>query len=120
MKLIAVALLGIALAQGQPVQYFKTGNTILKNVVQWEKYARGDRPGDLSSISYFQGYVAGVLDAEGRQIRTPDALTHDQACAIVAKFLRDNPQSLNQPAADLVKAALRAAYPAGGVLVPQR
>jgi len=114
MKVAAIALAIVMMGQTTAVQYFKTGATILKEAGQWEKFSRGEDPDDLSAVSYFQGYVAGTLDAEGRPMRTPEGFTVDQACGIVAKFLRDNPPRLHEPAADLIKDALRKAYPAGG------
>jgi len=114
MKVAAIALAVVMMGQTTVVQYFRTGSTILKEVAQWEKYSRAENPDSLSDVTYFQGYVAGVLDAEGRRIRTPEGFTVDQACGIVAKFLRDNPPRLHEPAADLIKDALRKAYPGGG------
>ncbi len=114
MKVAAIALAIVMMGQTTVVEYFKTGADILKGASQWEKYSRGENPDSLSDISYFQGYVTGVLDAERRQIRTPEGFTVGQACGIVAKFLRDNPQRLHKPAADLITDALRKAYPGGG------
>jgi len=87
MKLAGIVLALFVLGQTPTIQYFRTGSTILKEAGQWEKYSRGEKPDSLDSISYFQGYVSGVLDAEGQSIKTPERFTVDQACAIVARFL---------------------------------
>ena len=114
MKFAILIVAVAALTQGTQrttVGYFRTGNQIMKEVSQWERYSKGELPDDQSAPPYFQGYVAGVMDAGARSITTPQGVTLDQACAIVAKFLRDNPQRLHEPAADLIRDALRKAYP---------
>ena len=100
----------VVVTQASPAaQYFKTGAAILEDVGQWRSPSRGEDSVDTIGISYFQGYVSGVVD--GGSIKTPEGFTVDQACAIAAKFLRDNPQRLHEPAAALVKEAVRKAYP---------
>ena len=111
MRLTVIVLAMSLVVQTPSVSYFRKGSGLVREAAQWEKYSRGERPEDLAGISYFQGYVVGVLDAEGARIKTPEGFTVDQACAIVAKFIRDHPERLNEPGADLVRHAVRKAYP---------
>lgn len=90
--------------------YFKSGMSLMQDVREWVKYYRGEKVFSLRRASYFQGYVAGVLDAYGETIKTPESFTLDQACAIVSKYFKENPERLNEPGSVLIRDSLKKAY----------
>lgn len=102
---------GTTEASSTKVQYFETGEKLIVDIAEWDKYRRREMEVNTVAVSYVQGYVSGVLDANGSTIATPDGFTIDQACAIVSKYLQENPQRLHLRGATLVREALLKAYP---------
>jgi hypothetical protein len=110
-KLIAVLMVCVSAVNSFGGSYFKDGNSLFKSAREWDKYYQGQQQGIAGSeIGYFQGYVAGVMDEAGDNLKTPPHVTLDQACAVVSKYLKDKPEELHRPAAELVKEAITSAY----------
>ena len=63
-------------------------------------------------VSYFQGFVNGVLlaDFDRRIFCLPANATMGQAWMVVAKFLRENPEQWTREPSDLVEIALARAF----------
>ena len=60
----------------------------------------------------FEGYVAGVLDVGNNLIFcTTSDVKREQLNAIVAKFLKNNPEQWNEPASILVIDSIRSEFP---------
>jgi len=68
--------------------------------------------GSLLKSGFFSGYVGGVVDVgDGILFCTSSGVTRGQNSAVVAKFLKNNPEKWNQPADSLVIEAMKKAFP---------
>ena len=60
----------------------------------------------------YLGYVAGVAEfGQGFMFCAPGNVTQGQNAAIVAKYLRNNPEEWNRPASGIALRAFMKAYP---------
>ena len=62
-------------------------------------------------LCQYSGYVIGVFDMAESVLGVPDGVTQQQVLAIVAKYLKRNPEQWNQRAAIVVLRALKTAFP---------
>lgn len=108
-KLLAAGLLCAAInAQAG----FFDGNSMAKDMQEWERYDRKDPLANNLVAGVFMGYVAGVADAYDEIIVCPpDNSNVRQLAGIVAAFLKANPARLAEPADVLVKEALLQSFP---------
>lgn len=68
--------------------------------------------GSAFKSGLFSGYVAGVVDTGyGILFCTPPGVTRGQNSAVVAKYLKNNPEKWNQSADSLVIEAMKEAFP---------
>ena len=110
----AVSLLWSSPSRGQAHVTSTTGRDLLAHYQQGfqraEAYIR-DRSGPTDfwfSDGYYVGYVDGVFEATSSQYcLTAGGQLHD----IVAQYLLSHPKELDRPAADLVRAAFKEAFP---------
>lgn len=81
----------------------------------WEKaYAVGSTsdPKEAGAAGYYTGYVDGVVEALWKKsVCLPEGSTHDQAYAVVAKYLKNNPEKWNMTPYLLVSTSLIEAFP---------
>lgn len=79
----------------------------------WVKtYEKRNEPGSGWDPGAFVGYVAGVSEvAQGVLFCAPDTATHGQSAAIVAKYLKENPEQWDKSASSIIVTALSSAYP---------
>jgi len=83
-----------------------SGNELMSWLPDYEK-SSGSWGGGM-----FMGYVTGVAEVgEAIFYCSPKNATHGQTAAIVAKYLRNNPEKWNLPAGSLIISALQSAYP---------
>ena len=112
--ILAMAVL-LVFMQGQAVASFWDGNKLVGTMRTYEKTK--DNASNCSDLDYleakhYMGYVTGVYDAfEGILLQAPGNVTVGQICAIVAKYLKNNPEKWNEAAVDLVSDALKEAFP---------
>lgn len=71
------------------------------------------RPLEAWRAGYCRGVVVGVdsVATLGGQVCKPEGVTSDQEVRVVAKYLEDHPESLNQTGSILAFQALRDAFP---------
>lgn len=71
------------------------------------------KPNEAWKAGYCRGIVEGVdsVATLGGQVCKPDGVTNDQEVRVVAKYLEDHPESLNQKGSILAFQALREAFP---------
>jgi hypothetical protein len=90
--------------------HFKSGHNLLSDM---------DIPGETSvgkemawNALEALGYITGVFDL-GSQIffQPPGGIVQGQLRQVVIKYLKDHPESLHRPAADLVMEAFQSAWP---------
>ena len=91
---------------------FFDGNSLVKDMQEWEKYERKDPLANNLVSGVFMGYVAGVADAYDEIIVCPpDSSNVRQLSGVVAAFLNANPARWAEPADVLVKDALTQSFP---------
>jgi hypothetical protein len=91
---------------------FFDGNSLAKDMREWEKYERKDPLANNLVTGVFMGYVTGVADAYDEIIVCPpDNSNVRQLSTVVAAFLNANPARLAEPADVLVKDALLQSFP---------
>jgi len=117
MKLIKRASLVIILAllvlciSSDSSAFFEDGNNLVRRLREFEKARAGDPNANYDDATYYMGFVIGVHDATAYNYNTPSQITVGQIWAVVAKYLKDNPEKWSQPASLLVMEALRKAFP---------
>jgi hypothetical protein len=92
-----------------------SGTEIARFALAYEQgLAAGGVPNPVyPNVTYFQGFVNGVLyaDLNRRIFCLPANATMGQAWAVVAKFLRENPAQWSRDPSILVEMALSRAFP---------
>jgi hypothetical protein len=80
-------------------------------------YSRAERKaGDIEDVvkaSFANGYIMGVADATSTtQWCPPAGVNPSQLAAVVNKYLTDHPEAWKQSGDDIVRKAIRLAFPA--------
>ena len=88
-----------------------SGNELVQLMREYEKAERRDRSTDWRKAGEYRGYVTGFYDATWFFYAAPDNITAARIAAVVATFLKQNPEKWDRPAWDLVMEALREAFP---------
>ncbi len=71
-----------------------------------------DSPKDAADYGLFIGYINGVSEAlSGLSVCIPSGSTYDQSYAVVAKYLKDNPEKWHLSPFRLTSFALKEAFP---------
>lgn len=98
-----IALVGALLMSGQA--WSATGNDLMSWVPDYEKGLANWNTG------IYLGFVSGISNLTNGVIYCAPNSTNGQSAAIVAKFLRNNPERWGEDASSLVVEALRKGYP---------
>lgn len=86
---------------------FTDGNELYKWMQAYE-----DKNGSSFNAGLFGGYIAGVVDTGNNYMFcTTPGVSRGQNSAIVAKYLRNNPEKWNMSAASLVVEAMKESFP---------
>jgi hypothetical protein len=113
MKRFIPVLLGLsaALTVSLPAEAageFKTGNEVKAGLEGWVRDDSNETVRDAVAF----GYVIGVHDAlSGSVVCSGDNVTQGQVVQVVLKYMRQNPEVLDQSADRVVTAALKAVWP---------
>ena len=119
--LAAAAVLLLASGHQAMAAHFMDGNALVEKMRAYERVQQNAIPADREGMwtvaggaFFFEGYVAGISDSYFSGSKCTDQnIKLAQPLAIVTKYLNDHPEKLSLPAATLVKAALREAFPCG-------
>ena len=88
-----------------------TGNDLAKWMVEYEK-SNNDNTKDIYLEGIYSGYLMGIADTTNSiSWCTPYNVKTGQLFKIVSKYLHNNPEKLHLYADDLVKQALKEAFP---------
>ena len=87
------------------------GNELVELMREYEKAERNDKTADWRKVGEYRGYVMGFYDATWFFYAVPENITPGRVAAVVARFLRQNPEKWDRPAWDLVMEALQEAFP---------
>lgn len=105
---LLIAALAVAASPARASGEFKTGNEIKAGLEGWV---------DKQSTEYVRdavafGYVIGVHDAlSGTLVCSGANVTQGQVIEVVLKYMRNNPEVLDQSADRVVTAALKSVWP---------
>ncbi|MNO20185.1 hypothetical protein D3C76_99340 [compost metagenome] len=106
MKKIAACIGALAISASQSAWSF-TGNDLIKWLPDYENDNIATWNGGL-----YLGYVAGVADTTMGIVFCPIGnVTNGQNGAVVAKWLKKNPERWSEEASSLIISALRSSYP---------
>lgn len=107
-KLAVAALAAMLVTTAQAAGEFKTGNEVKAGLEGW---VRDDSTETVRDAVAF-GYVIGVHDAlSGSVICSGDNITQGQVVQVVLKYMRNNPEVLDQSADRVITAALKTVWP---------
>ena len=88
-----------------------TGNDLAKWMVEYEK-SDNDNTINMYEAGQYGGYLKGIADTTNSlSWCNPGNVTTGQMFKIVSKYLHNNPEKLHLYADDLVKQALKEAFP---------
>lgn len=88
------------------ISFAATGNDLMRWLPNYEAAH------ETTEAGLFMGYVSGVFDlGSSFFFCPPPGVTNGQNAAIVAKYLKSNPEKWNLDASQIVIEALRATYP---------
>ncbi len=109
--LLAGALL--ALFAGQANAQIFSGNDLVEDMREVDKYERGHPNLNGVAIGFYQGFVAATFDAYdwAGMLCTSGQVTLGQAMAVVSRYLKAHPTKWHLPAVELVRKALQSAFP---------
>jgi len=111
--LMFFVLIIFAFAQTQALAGFYAGNDLITSMREYDKTEANPSGAkvDFDEAWKYLGYITGVYDATEYLYNTPDKVTQRQLAAVVSKYLKNNPEKWNEPAALLVMNALQEAFP---------
>jgi hypothetical protein len=93
---------------------FNSGVDVKRFVDEWSHgNASGASAEEAVDISFFQGYVNGLMDGIYGQFCPPARLTIDQSISVIQKYLDNHPEQWGRNRAYLVRQALVTAFPCG-------
>jgi len=110
--LIVLAATVLFTSLDSSAQPFNDGNRLVQMMREYEKYERSDPGYNPFECGLYMGYVEGVYDVTRRvYFNAAENVTAAQICALVGKYLNENPGKWTLPANVLVTDALRKAFP---------
>lgn len=106
--LAIVAFATMLVTPGHTAGEFKTGNEVKVGLEGWVSENSEETVRDALAF----GYVIGVHDAlSGSVICSGDNVTQGQVVQVVLKYMRNNPEVLDQSADRVITAALKSVWP---------
>lgn len=112
---IAILLISVTSSVSNSAYVFVDGSRLALTLAPaWQRATDGNsvQSGDFQDAASFSGYVLGVADSfNGVGFELPATAKAGQLCAIVAKYLKDNPSEWNLPGSIIVFRALELSFP---------
>ncbi|MDD4357472.1 MAG: Rap1a/Tai family immunity protein [Smithellaceae bacterium] len=88
-----------------------TGADLVDGMKSYLKSEKNYTKADYLLAGNYLGYVQGVAEATASDYSLPKDITPDKLCHAVANYLEKHPEKMNEPAASIVRAALREVFP---------
>ncbi len=113
----ALLLMCVAMSahEAQARRIFIDGNELVKMMDAYERAGKeGIDKVDSKTVfnaAWFVGYISGVADETETPYFTTKKINAAQVAAIVAKFLKENPEKWSEPGNQIVTEALKKAFP---------
>jgi len=112
MKNKSVCLLLLLSATTANAAFFLDSVALHDLLAEFEAYQDKRQIRYMAKASQYVGYVTGVVDAlDGTRFCLPGGVTAEQAAGLVAKHIREHPETLSRHALDAVTSALGANFP---------
>jgi len=71
-------------------------NLLVKGSKAWEQIESGNKNYNTLALGYYMGAIDGVrASLDGRDICIPKNVSNNQLCAIVRKYIKNNPEKWN-------------------------
>lgn len=123
--LVVISIITVpGLAVAQPEESGQDGHRLLEKCqVAVEYLDNGETTEDIDAVRYCDDYITGFREAENvKRIYMPgfysagycfprSGVSNGEAARVVVKYLETHEQELNQPATELLRAALADGYP---------
>lgn len=112
MKVKTIGVLLLLSATTTNAAFFLDSPALQDLLADFEAYQGKRQIRYMAKASQYVGYVTGVVDAlDGSRFCLPGGVTAEQAAGLVAKHIREHPETLSRHALDAVTAALSADFP---------
>jgi len=109
-KISGMVLLAVLFLCSYPA-FAMTGADLVDGMKSYLKSEKIYTKADYLLAGNYLGYVQGVADATASDYSLPKDITPNKLCHIVANYLEKHPEKMNEPAASIIRAALREAFP---------
>jgi hypothetical protein len=118
--MVGVVFGSVAMTETGRLIYFN-GTMIVERMKAYDKDASNMGDQDFYNNGVFTGYVVGVIDANRLNPKHPVAGAKvNELCAIVAKYLKNNPEKWHLSGAVLVAEAINEAFPVKPIPKPEQ
>ena len=78
------------------VMNLQAENLLVKGSKAWEQIENGNKNYNALAFGYYMGIIDGVTASlNGRDICIPKSVDNNQLCAIVRKYIKNNPEKWN-------------------------
>jgi hypothetical protein len=116
---VGIMIGSVAMTETGRLTYYD-GRNIVERMKAYEKDASNMGDKDFYNHGVFTGYVVGVIDANRLNPKHPVAGAKvNELCAIVAKYLKNNPEKWDLSGAVLVAEAINEAFPVKPMAQPE-
>ena len=109
-KLSAIVLFAVFVLSCHSA-FAMNGEDLVDGMRSYLKAEKDYTKADYLLAGNYMGYVQGVAEATVSDYSMPNGVTPEKIYHIVADYLDKNPKRWNEPASNLVRNALREAYP---------
>lgn len=111
MKKTFVALLFLLFTTAPQAAFFLDADGLKEMLTDFDAYQESREIRYMAKASQYVGYVTGIVDAlDGSRFCLSKGVSAEQAAAIVAKYVQNNPEGLNRHASEIITVALAAKY----------
>jgi hypothetical protein len=90
---LAIFFFFFIVTESSAALYFHSGLELLHKGQEWNMYFKKQNA-DFHEVTYFQAYISGVASTARERLNLPQGVRVDQMCAIVFRYLQDNPERL--------------------------
>ncbi len=108
MKKLSVIVLLAVLSLCSYSAFAMTGADLVDGMKSYLKSEKNYTKADYLLAGNYLGYVQGVAEATATDYSLPKDITPNKLCHVVANYLEKHPEKMNEQAASIVRAALRA------------
>ncbi|WP_151901381.1 Rap1a/Tai family immunity protein [Sulfurimonas hydrogeniphila] len=76
--------------------HLQAGNLLVDGSKAWEQIENGNKNYNSLALGFYMGTISGVsASLDGKQFCIPKDISNNQLCAIVRKYIKNNPEEWN-------------------------